>query len=72
MKQRALIQNGGSGGNPQQKTATPYTTSQSVTPDSGYDCLSQVDVEAIYYNESINGEGILVTIGKVAPGNGGN
>lgn len=71
MKQRALIQSGGSG-NPQQKTATPYTTAQSIVPDTGYDCLSQVDVEAIYYNESVNGEGILVTIGKVAPGNGGN
>ena len=61
-----------SGNNSQQKTATPYTTSQSVTPDTGYDYLSQVDVESIYYNESANGEGILATLGKVAPGNGGN
>lgn len=71
MRQRALIQNSG-GGNSQQKTATPYTTAQSIIPDTGYDYLSQVDIEPIYYNESINGEGILVTIGKVAPGNGGS
>ena len=71
MKQRALIQNGGSGSS-QQKNATPYTTAQIIAPDTGYDYLSQVNIEAIYYNESINGEGFLATIGKVAPGNGGN
>lgn len=67
MKQKALIQNGGGGGNPQQKTVTPYITGQSVTPDTGYDCLSQVDIEPIYYNETDYKNGILVTIGTIAP-----
>lgn len=51
----------------QSKTATPYTTQQTVLPDSGYDYLSQVTVEAIYYNESANAFGTTVTIGTVAP-----
>lgn len=52
----------------QSKTATPYTTSQTILPDSGYD-LSQVTVEAIYYNETqaAQGGGTVVTIGTVAP-----
>lgn len=56
-----------SGVTAQAKTATPYTTSQTVLPDSGYDYLSQVTVEAIYYNESANAYGTTVTIGTVAP-----
>lgn len=51
----------------QSKTATPYTTQQTILPDSGYDYLSQVTVEAIYYNESANAYGTTVTIGTVAP-----
>lgn len=51
----------------QTKTATPYTTAQSILPDANYDYLSQVDVEAIYYNESANSFGTTVTIGKVNP-----
>jgi len=51
----------------QSKTATPYTTSQTILPDTGYDYLSQVTVEAIYYNESANQFGTTVTIGTVAP-----
>lgn len=51
----------------QAKTATPYTTSQTILPDTGYDYLSQVTVEAIYYNESANAYGTTVTIGTVAP-----
>ena len=51
----------------QSKTATPYTTQQVVLPDTGYDYLSQVTVEAIYYNESANQYGTTVTIGQVAP-----
>ena len=56
-----------SGVTAQAKTATPYTTQQVVLPDSGYDYLSQVTVEAIYYNESANAYGTTVTIGTVAP-----
>lgn len=52
----------------QTKTATPYTTQQTVLPDTGYDYLSQVTVEAIYYNETDNAAGgKTVTIGTVAP-----
>ena len=51
----------------QSKTATPYTTAQTILPDTGYDYLSQVTVEAIYYNESANQFGTTVTIGTVAP-----
>ena len=51
----------------QTKTATPYTTAQTILPDTGYDYLSQVNVEAIYYNESTNAYGTTVTIGTVAP-----
>lgn len=50
----------------QSKTATPYTTAQTILPDAGY-VLSQVAVEAIYYNESANAYGTTVTIGRVAP-----
>ena len=51
----------------QAKTATPYTTQQVILPDANYDYLSQVTVEAIYYNESANAYGTTVTIGTVAP-----
>lgn len=51
----------------QSKTATPYTTQQVILPDTGYDYLSQVTVEAIYYNETPNQYGTTVTIGTVAP-----
>lgn len=51
----------------QAKTATPYTTQQAILPDAGFDYLSQVTVEAIYYNEAPNAHGTTVTIGKVAP-----
>lgn len=51
----------------QKKTATPYTTAQTILPDPGYD-LSQVDIEAIYYDETPNAQGgLTVTIGKVKP-----
>lgn len=51
----------------QSKTATPYTTSQTILPDAGY-ALSQVTVNAISYTETTlaNG-GKVVTIGDVAP-----
>lgn len=57
----------GEGVTAQAKTATPYTTQQVILPDTGYDYLSQVTVEAIYYNESANAYGTTVSIGQVAP-----
>ena len=58
----------GSSVNVQAKTATPYTTQQTVLPDSGYDYLTQVTVNAIYYDETVNpAGGKTVTIGTVAP-----
>lgn len=51
----------------QSKTATPYTTQQTVLPDTGYDYLSQVTVEAIAYTETDNpAGGKTATIGTVA------
>lgn len=50
----------------QQKTVTPSTSQQVITPDteSGYNALSQVTVEAIPYNEADNAAGgKTVTIG---------
>lgn len=51
----------------QSKTATPYTTAQTILPDDEYDYLSQVTVEAIAYTETENAYGTTVTIGTVAP-----
>ena len=43
---------------------TPRTTQQTVQPDSGYDYLSAVTVNAIPYTESDNSAGgVTVTIG---------
>lgn len=53
----------GSFENPQSKTATPTNHSQTITPDEGYTCLSQVVVEAIPYTETPNAYGTTVTIG---------
>ena len=57
----------GEGVTAQTKTATPYTTAQSVLPDSNYDYLAEVQIEAIYYNETANAYGTTVTIGTVNP-----
>lgn len=57
----------GEGVTAQAKTATPYTTQQTILPDSGFDYLSQVTVEAITYTETENAYGTTVTIGAVAP-----
>lgn len=48
----------------QSKTATPSTSQQTILPDSGYDYLSQVTVEAIPYVETANAAGgYTATIG---------
>lgn len=48
------------------KTVTPKTTQQTITPDSGFDYMSQVVVNAIPYNESNNSAGgVTVTIAGV-------
>lgn len=58
----------GEGVTAQTKSATPYTTAQTILPDSGYDYLAEVDIAAISYVETQNAAGgITVTIGDVAP-----
>lgn len=58
----------GEGVTAQAKTATPYTTQQTILPDNGYDYLSQVIVNAISYVETDNAAGgKTATIGAVAP-----
>ena len=42
---------------PQSKTVTPSTQVQTILPDDGYNCLSQVTVVAIPYVESENNAG---------------
>lgn len=44
------------------KNATPMTTSQVITPSTGYDYLGQVTVAAISYVETQNSYGTTVTI----------
>lgn len=48
----------------QEKTVTPSTEAQTITPDDGFTCLSSVTVNAIPYVESDNAAGgKTVTIG---------
>lgn len=48
----------------QSKTVTPMNSQQIVTPDDGYDYLSQITVNAIPYVETDNAAGgITITIG---------
>lgn len=41
----------------QSKTATPSTSQQVILPDAGYDYLSQVNINAIPYTETLNAAG---------------
>lgn len=45
------------GSKPQSKSVTPSTESQTILPDTGYNCLSQVTVAKIPYTESSNSAG---------------
>ena len=55
---------GGESVSVQSKTATPSSSQQVITPDSGYDYLSQVTVNAIPYTSTNNSAGgQTVTIG---------
>lgn len=55
---------GTEGAKPQAKTATPSTAKQTITPDEGFNYLSQVVVNAIPYAEAENSAGgTTVTIG---------
>lgn len=57
----------GEGVTAQSKTITPTSSQQVVLPDSGYDYLSQVTVDAIPYTETDNAAGgKTVTIGTAA------
>ena len=50
--------------NAQTKTVTPSASVQAITPDTGYNYLAQVTVNAIPYSESDNSAGgVTVTIG---------
>ena len=55
--------------NARSAVADAYTTEQTILPGAGYDYLSQVKINAIYYDESpaAQGNGTVVTIGLVDP-----
>lgn len=58
----------GEGVTAQTKNVTPYTTAQTILPDTGYDYLAQVNVAAIAYTETDNAAGgVTVEIGTVSP-----
>lgn len=50
--------------NAQSRTVTPTASTQTITPETGYNYLTQVTVNAIPYSESDNSAGgVTVTIG---------
>lgn len=54
---------GNEGMKPQAKSVTPSTTAQMILPGPGFNCFSQVTVEAIPYAEAQNASGgLTVTI----------
>ena len=53
----------------QSKTVSPSTISQAITPDSNYDYLKQVIVNAISYEETPNDYGTTITITGDSNGN---
>lgn len=53
----------------QNKTVSPSTTTQVIIPDSEYDYLKQVTVNAISYEETPNDYGTTVTIAGDTNGN---
>ncbi len=56
---------GGEAVKAQAKTVTPTKTEQTITPDTGYDYISQVTVNAVPKTESANAAGgTTVTIGS--------
>lgn len=53
----------GAGVTAQTKTATPTLSAQTILPDSGYDYLSEVDIDAIPVTRVVNAQnGLTVTI----------
>ena len=59
-----MVGGGGESVNAQAKIVTPSETQQIVTPDTGYNALSQVTVNAIPYSEVLNAaNGYTITIG---------
>lgn len=53
----------------QSKTVSPSNESQTVTPDTNYDYLKSVTVNAISYEETPNDYGTTVTIAGDINGN---